>query len=211
MVDDHHAIAEQLDLGQDVRRQNKRRLPRQVTNQLADSDDLLRVETHRRLVQNENLGLMQDRGRQTHPLAVAFGQRADDLPFHFLQKTALDHLADPLPRFAARQAFETRAVGEVLADPHLGIERHVFRQVAQILARRDRIGHQILAVDGDATASRWQKAGDHPQRRRLSRTVGAQDADDLALVHRERNVIDRHVLTIATSQIGSLDHAFPQR
>src|SRR5262249_25504282 len=47
---------------------------------------------------------------------------------------------------------------------------------------------QIAAVENDATTIRSDEAGHQVVERGLARTVGAEDADDLALRNRERNV-----------------------
>ena len=72
-VDDHHPIAQQLHLGQDVGGDQQRALPTQLADQLADGDDLLGVQTHRRLVQHQHSLLVAGGRGQTHPLAVRPG------------------------------------------------------------------------------------------------------------------------------------------
>ncbi len=81
-VEDQHPSAEQLHLGQDVGREQQRVLAAELPDQLADGDDLLRIEPDGRLVENQHLRVVQDRPGEADALAVTFGERADDLASH---------------------------------------------------------------------------------------------------------------------------------
>ncbi|MNN90448.1 hypothetical protein D3C81_2083980 [compost metagenome] len=51
----------------------------ELLDQLADFDNLLGVQTGGRLIENQQIRLMQNGLGQTQPLPVAFGQPLDDL------------------------------------------------------------------------------------------------------------------------------------
>src|SRR5438128_1237014 len=81
---------------------------------------------------------------------------------------------------------------EVLHDRELGEELRVLEGLDEAgggdvvrLAAGD-----VLALPHDAAARRADETGDEVEQRRLSRAVGAEDADDLAARDRERDVVD---------------------
>lgn len=78
MVDDDHTIADFLHLGQNVRRQDHGVLFAQLFHQGTDLDDLFRVETNGRFVQDQNRRIVDERLCQTHTLPVTFRQVLDD-------------------------------------------------------------------------------------------------------------------------------------
>ena len=74
-VDDDDATTGHLDFGQDVRRKQNRVLLAEILDQLAHLSDLVGIETDRRLVENEQIGLSQKGIGQTDPLTVSFRER----------------------------------------------------------------------------------------------------------------------------------------
>src|SRR6185369_3319216 len=74
--DHDHALADGLDLGQDVAREEHRARAPKTADELADLDHLARVEPDRRLVEHEDRRVTEERLREPDPLPVAFRQRA---------------------------------------------------------------------------------------------------------------------------------------
>ena len=79
---------------QDVGAENDGVVAGQRLEQVADFDDLLRVETGGGLVQDQHVGIVDDRLRQADALPVALGELADQLVPHVADGAALDHLVD---------------------------------------------------------------------------------------------------------------------
>ena len=72
--DHDHALAERLDLGEDVAREEDRALAAEPAHQLADLDHLPRIEPDRRLVEDEDRRVAAERLREPDPLPVALRQ-----------------------------------------------------------------------------------------------------------------------------------------
>ena len=72
MVDDDHAVAHRLRLGEDVRAEDDRVLFAKLTDQAAHFDDLLRVKSDGRLVEDDERRVADQRRRDAHALLVAF-------------------------------------------------------------------------------------------------------------------------------------------
>jgi hypothetical protein len=69
-------------------------------------------------------------------------------------------------------------------------------------------GHAIktFALEVDLSAGRLDEAGDGPQGRCLACTVGADEADDLALADGETDPLDGFDLAVGDPQVTDLKH-----
>src|SRR5262249_44919283 len=128
-VDDQHAPADRLDLGEDVRREDHgapalaAALARQTRDQSADLADLDRIEADGRLVEDQHGRVVHDRLRQADALPIALGEIADDSPPRLDQPAALDRAIDGRGALGARHVLDAGDVAEIALDAHLGIER----------------------------------------------------------------------------------------
>ena len=78
-VDDDHAIARHAHFGQDVRRENDRVIPGEILDQVADFDDLLGIEAHGRLVEDDYIRIVHERLRQSDALLISAREALDQL------------------------------------------------------------------------------------------------------------------------------------
>ena len=76
--DDDHPAADRLDLGHDVRREQDRVPVAQLADQVADLADLDRVEPGGRLVEDQDVGVVDQRLGQADPLAEPSREVAED-------------------------------------------------------------------------------------------------------------------------------------
>ena len=92
-VDDAHHVRELLDLGQDVARHEDRlALVGEEAEQLPHRHDARGVEAVGRLVQQQQVGVRQERERDAQPLAHTQGVRADLVTCAVGQADRLEHL-----------------------------------------------------------------------------------------------------------------------
>ncbi len=143
--------------------------------------DPLHVEVVGRLVQQQQLGRVQQQARQRDPAPLAARQRADG---------RVEAGREPAQVHAPQEAVEDgaeRGVGrplvigppahQLVADGQRGIE---------VVALGDQ-GHVEPADAGDAPGVRRLEAADEPQQRQLAVAVAPHHADPLALVDAERD------------------------
>ena len=125
-----------------------------------------------------------------------------DMPFDSAC-TFLSAVADSPRRASHESASRARRRGArpsarrssgAAADRHLLVEAALLGQVADAVVRRDRTA---VAENVDRAAVRQQDVHDHPQRRRLARAVGSDEAVDHAFGHLQRQRIDGHRLAEA--------------
>src|SRR5690606_18347167 len=136
--------------------------------ELPDLVLLVRVEAVRRLVEQQDVGIMQDRLRETHPAAVTLRQRLDALIEHSLEMEHPVDFLETLPSRRGRQAARVRDESEELAGGHLRVARRAFRQVADAALGFDRLRLDVVAANANLAGRRREKAGDDTHRRRLA-------------------------------------------
>jgi len=94
---------------------------------------------------------------------------------------------------------------DVLPDAQIGINIRVFRDDADVLAGRNRLGNDVAAGHAGGAAGRRDVAGKHPNRRALAGTIWTEKAEDFATADRKVDVIDRDALAVMAGQPIGLD------
>ena len=180
-----------------------------VLGQLADEgahlQNLLGVEAHGGLVQNEQLGEAQQGLGQPHPLLIALGQVGDEPVGHRSRVRHLHHpvhLALPLP---LGDPLEPGAEEQVFLHPHVGVEGGQLGQIAdgplgplRVLGHAHPV-HQNLARRGSQIARHQIHGGG------FSRAVGPQKAIHLARFHRKAQVVHCQVISIPLYKVVYLN------
>ncbi len=111
-----------------MRREDHGPLAPKVADQLADLDALIGVEPLGRLVEDEQIGTMQNRGRETNPLAEPLGQLADRAIEDRLDRRRTDRVVNRGATFRASEVSEARDKVEILRHEHFAVQRIVFRE-----------------------------------------------------------------------------------
>ena len=194
MVDHEQPVAEPLDVAEVVRRQEHRHAALTVDLDEEVAHALLRhdVEADRRLVEEEQLRLVQHRRRQL--AADALSER--ELAYRRLQeRVEIEYLA---------KALETRAIapGRHAVDMAQELERVDQRQVppqlhalsehrADAFRELDPPARRLEPCHRDSTGRGHEDAGQHLDRGRLAGAIRAEVAEQLAALDAERDVLDR--------------------
>ena len=90
-------------------------------------------------------------------------------------------------RRADALAFQGKA--DVSPDIHVRIEREQLEHEGDI-ARRCAVHRHVLAVEPNGAGRRQFQSGNHAQRRRLAAAGRPQQAEELAVLHREAGSLD---------------------
>ena len=107
-------------------------------------------------------------------------------------------------RLPAQHAIDGRAEPEVLPDGQAVEEGGVVGNVGKVRLGQHRLLDDVVAGDQEPAARRGQDASKRAQGRRLARTVGSDEAEDLAALHLKRQSGDRDSLSVDLVII--LDH-----
>ena len=152
--DDRDPVAELVGLEHVVRREEHRRaggdeggdgLP-----ELAGAD---RVDADARLVEEEDLGLVQQAARDVQPLPHAARVALDPLPLAPVELHQLEELTDPGALLAGGHGVELGEVLQVVQRREPLVEPAVAAEdVADLLAHRSRVGDDVVAEDASLPA-----------------------------------------------------------
>ena len=189
-LDDADPVAQRLDQLELVRREQHRHARRGLVAQHpAHHVDRDGVEAGERLVEHQDLGVVDERRGQLHALLVAQRQ-LEDLVAAPLRDA--QHLGPVLHRArvadAASQPVQPRQVDQLVADLHARVQAALLGHVpdAPPDGEVDR-----PAVPAHLARVGLQHAEHDPHGRRLARPVGADEADDLARADLHREVAQR--------------------
>src|SRR5690606_11669518 len=134
-------------------------------------------EARERLVEHEQLGVVDEGRRELDPLLVAVRQLLE------LRLLALRKIEPGQPLsggsvgVAAAHAVLLREVAQLLADAHPRVEAALLGHVAEAQAR---VAVHFAALPADLPAVGPGEAEDAAHRGRLARAVGPEEADDAA-------------------------------
>ena len=149
------------------------------------------VETFCRLVQHQKVGPVQNRLCQPDPLAESLRKLPDRPVVHVFDTRSSHGIVNRACGVSTSHISQPRYEHQVVEDQHIGVQRIVFRQVADttfgshgIIAQRDAVQAYLAFV--------WiVELGDHAHRRRLAGPVRPEESHDLPPINVERHTIDR--------------------
>ena len=199
-------VAHRPDLREDVGAEDDGVVLGQVPDQIPDLHHLLGVQAHGGLVQNDDLGKAQDGLGQAHPLPVALGQVPDQPGAHVLQMGQGQDLIQLVLPLVLGDLLQLRAEAEILLHRHVGIQGRDLRQVPDAGPGGLRLLQNIVALHQHLALRGGQIAGHDIHRGGFSGAVRPQKAEDLAVLHREAQVVHRVVVPVSLHQIFDLDH-----
>ena len=192
---EHVAAARRVERHQRVLldEQDRRPLLVDLPHDLEDPLDEDRRQPHRGLVEQQQLRPRHQRAADRAHLLLAAGHRPRLLLLPLGQaREELEDAVDVLLEVRLVGALE-RAHLEVLEHGHAREEAPPLRRLRDSHLHdrvRGRVG-DVLAAEADRALARMVEAVDRAQRRRLAGAVRADQRDDLALVHLERDALQR--------------------
>ena len=179
----------------------------EVTDQVADLDDLLGVKTDRRLVENDDLGVADERLRDADSLAVALGQIANDAVVNVLDLNDLANLRQMLLAIQ-RTALELVVEVEIFLDGHVQVQGGLLGQIADELFGAQRVGEDVDACDGGLARGGGQVTRENVHGGGFACAVGAEQAYDLTAFYGKADVVDRAEGAVIFDQMFDLYHGF---
>ena len=175
--------------------------PVQRLDALKDGVATLGVHTHRWLVQEEDLGLVQQPGTDVHPALHAARIVAHRIVGALGQADHLQYLVHPLAQLLALQAVDAAKEHQVLARREAHVQGHLLGDQAHLGLDLVGVGLEVQAIHGDLAAAGLEQPGEHRNRRRLAGAVGAQQAKHLAPRYLERDALHCFDLSEGLGQV----------
>ncbi len=174
-----------LDLRQDVGAEDDGVISGQAANQLPGLDNLLGIEPGGGFIENEDLGIVDDRLGQPDPLAIPFRELADQLGPDVGHGAALGDFTDAAGDIGSGNAFQPADEGQVFVHFHFRIQRGRFGQVSDALLDFERVFQYVETGYTGRPGGGRQKAGQDAHGGGFAGAVGSQEADDASLFHLE--------------------------
>ncbi len=183
------------------------RLPHalQLFEQLLDLDARAGIQTRGGLVQEEHLGVMNERFRQAEALLHAARQFLDVGISLLGEIRQLQHILDDVVTALLRDLVGSSEKVEVLPHFDVVVDAEEVRHVADDGADRLGLADDVEAGDGRRSGRGAQEGGEHLDRRRLPGAVGADEAEDIPLFQVEAEVIHRDQCLILLAQLLDCD------
>ena len=146
------------------------------------------IEARHRLVEEHQLGVVEERLRQPRALEHALREAPHRHPGGLREPDPVEQLCRPLPALGSGHPEEPPRVVQVFLGGQVVVEVGILRQVAGAVAPRPlRMGH---AQHAGGAAVGAEQAQQQLERRRLARAVGPQVAEDFAAGHAQRQLLE---------------------
>ncbi len=171
-------------------------LPGQFFDQIPYLQNLFRVESHHRFVQNQHLRIADQRLRQPYTLLIPFGKISDQPSSGILQLRSFNNLFHMLHPFFPRYFLEFRHKHQILIYRHIRIERWYFREIANALFRLLRLCQDIEPIDLHRSASGGDITRHDIHCRGFSRTVRPKKTINLSFLYSKRQIFHRRVVSV---------------
>src|SRR5437588_642256 len=201
LLDDRDAVGESLGLVEVVRRQQDR------LSEVAQRGDRrpggapgLRVEAGGGLVEEDQLGVADERKGEVQPPQLSAGEPAAAHVRLWLQSGEREHLLD-----RARTSVEARPVTQRLAGRDVAVDAPRLQHEPDPAPQLDRPVGGIMAEHGHLAARSRAVALEALDRGRLARPVGAEQPEDLPAADADVDPAHRLVLAVALAQGAHLD------
>jgi hypothetical protein len=177
-----------------------------AADEVADLVFLIRIEAVGGLVEDEHLGIVDDRLRETGAVAIPFREGVDALVADRFEEGGLDRPVDRGLDFRGRNTAHLRGEPEEGLDRHVGVKRSGLGEIADLRLGLDLVFLNVGAADADAPPRRGEVSGDHSHRGRFAGTVGAEKSEDFSLLDGKGDPVDRHLGTEVFVEIFDFYH-----
>jgi len=189
-VENGDPIADCLDLGQNVRAEEDRLPPiAQLEEDIPHLPPADRVEPPRRFIQDHQLGIVDQRLRQTKPLQHAAGVLPHPEAPRLPQPDEFEQAVHAFAAQAHGQREEAAVIVQEFLAPHVLVE--VGRLGEKTQAAPGVHGTERSAQDRPAAGRRRDQADQQLDHRCLPRSVGPQEPVDLPGGNVEREAVER--------------------
>ena len=173
----------------------------QLAEELAQLDPGARIEARGRLVEQQDLRVVDEGVGQAEPLLHAARQRLDVVRRACRPRSTSSSRSPIIRRRAGgRQAVAAGEEVEVLPDLHVVVDTEDVGHEAEDATDLVGVPGDRPAVDLGVAGRRLEQGRQHPQRRRLAGAVRADEAEDLARLDREVDAGDGERPVVALDQ-----------
>ena len=171
-----------------------------------------RINAGGRVVQKENVGLVQKRAAQSQALTPAGRQFPVVAIAHFLQARHIQNPIDAFGPLILRNIINAQIKTQIFERCQIFIKRKFLRHVTDRMFDFFRFGHNVVAGDKARTGGRSNNAAKHADGRGFAGAVGAQEAEDFPFLYGESDFVDGdkraeflfQIVTVMESEVESV-------
>ena len=162
-----------------------------------------RVDAGRRLVEQNQLGLVHQRAGERQLLLHAAGEAIRQT---VAERCELRHLEEPAATsLVVRDAMDLGEEGHVLVDREIAVQAEALGQVTDPLRNPPVIARRILVEDAHLARVSVKQAAHQSNRRRLAGAVGSDETEHLAACNLEGQARQRLGAAVALDDAGERD------
>ena len=189
-LDHRHEVADLGQLGQDVRaEEDGLAIGGQLANQRPEFDAGARIEVGGRLVENQQLRVVNDGAAECDALLEALRKSLDVSIPEVADAHELDDVLHGLLPCGAAQVVRAREEIEILGHRRIRVDTGVVGHEAGDPADLFRIVDHGIAADARVAALRRIQRRQNPHRRCLAGSVRSDEPEDLTSLDAERHVV----------------------
>src|SRR5664279_1369258 len=191
-VDECNAVAELVDFIHVMRCHDHRPLEpvSEVEDMLPDRLSGTGIDANRRLVEEQHDRAMQKALSNLEPPDHATGVLPGEMGGDLRKPHARERLRDAFCPFPSRDAVEARGQQHVFITGERTVGRQKLRDIADVPPHLGRLRDDIVAGNLGRSGRRRQQRRQHFDQRALARAIRADQAENLALIDRQRHAID---------------------
>ena len=157
--DDQDFVADGLHFGKDMGTEDDRMILPQLTDEIADLDDLQRIQAYGGFIQNDDPWVSEQGLGNTNTLAIAFGKGGNTASADFGDFCLLYHCFDLVCQRRSAQAFGFSHEAQVFERCFIHIKGWLFRQVANQFLGFFRLFENIITFDFDMSSGGGEATG----------------------------------------------------
>ena len=180
----------------------------QLQNFVLNQVGINRVEARKRLVQDNQLGVVQHRGNELHLLLHAFAQFLHRLIYPVLEVETGYPLLDTRRGIGPTQTAQLGQVKQLLTHFHLLVEAALLGQIANLSDVR---GVQPLAPKPNFAFIGPRNLGNDADERGFSGPVRTQQAENTALGNGEAHAAQGHVRGVSLVHVNDFKNGFHRK
>lgn len=180
-------------------------LASQAADALQDGVATLRVDRHRGLVKEDELGLVRDAAGDVEATRQAARELAGAKLGKVAQADKVDRLVHQRAAALAVANVKAAEIVDVLAHGELVEHRHLLRHHADAALEVVASGRHGLAKELDGAFVVGKQLQDTVDGRGFARAVGAQQAKDLAGGDAQAKVVERDKVVVALDEVFDVD------
>ena len=167
------------------------------------------VESRQRLIKDENVRIVHDRGDQENALAHSLRIRAHGRVSVRMQRKKLEQGINLLRQLGIPHPTQSSDHLEIFPSAQIRIEMSLLRHISQAFSISLQIILNVVTVELNRAARGLKQPGEHLYGCAFAGAVGPKASQDLSRPHREREILHSRQGRVALGKMHGFEHGVP--